>query len=756
MRKTEDLFVRILSDLCRRKILTQSFLQNILLPAFQSPFFQNLKEKAKTAFSEKELLPVYNGDGYCRACEARLAVPYNLPELVNREQLCAAIGSSAAFVALKDIDNSGKYYAWLKDDLQIEQWNLCNFAELISDQNLDDFGGSEEVLLFLTKAWKEGGYSSAYRRDLSSCYSLAQKKLAQKAIIPNQAGGFSPAWSWHKKGEYFYFDKYLYFKKKKDEDYLPKERYVSLDAIKEDKRADFRNFIGNYFEIRDYELEDYIKTVIIPKYETEPPDVTDEKHVEDMRCLFLKCGQGCDVYVRIKASDGAMCYKKLRRRKAWYKPDSDIWFEVDTDGNSIKDYFEDLTGTKDFVDLEFYESHSITRKQLQELGIQGSLLVDENKRWGKCSDTKDRSQRCGEQHGNIEWRCYGSFRFELSVQYLREVLGYIGNHRQSELAKEKSKIIWNLLMQNKEAIHGYIKFGNDGSPVEKDCHAVFTLMKKGCCWVFDKNGHLVRTSDISQYDLDPDLYKPIPLRYDSNLYRCLRFKEDERDSQKRTKERITKYSDRELAELFEGILSEMKQRGISYGEAVSTGENWGESHADTQYDEGVSEFPWAPVWNFDRLKRHVEEGFACTSRVRYEKVMRSIRVTQNDSRSYLSAQYKSDSKYGCQLCHRLKAHFESVEFEETPKWELDQMHLSLCPDCAAEFRDIRSRNKSSIEALKNRIRNWDEQTASDGPALIPLGEDGTALWFSPVHLAEVKVLLELLDEEAKERVLSDK
>lgn len=740
-RKTEDFFVKILPNLCSRKLLTQSFLQNILLPAFQSQYFRGLKEKAKTAFLEGELLPTYNGDGYCRACDARLAVPYTLPEIVKS----TSIGDGADFVALKDVNHAGRYYSWLRDDLNLKQWTLCDFADLISEHSLDEFGGNEEVLLFLSAVKGEGQRwgNPDYYDDLDSCYKSARKKLAQMAIVPNQAGGFSPPRKENSNG-----NNYLYFKKEGAPNNLPDERYVSLDLIEENRRKDICDFLRSYFGIKDYELEDYVRTVIVPKYQETPSSITDDEHIDDMR-RFLNCRPGCDTYVRIKG---------IPVGESPYSRPSDLWFETDADGNSIEDYLKDLKDLPypkpQFVDLDFYESYSIYQDELRKLGIKESLVENKDTWKRKCGDTKDRYRRCEGYRDNVKWSCDGPFRYELSFKYLEKALEYIKRHPQSELAREKSKVIWNLLMRHEDAIHGEIIFKNSVREVA-DCYAVYVLMEKGYSWVYDENGNLVNTRGFSQHNLDPNLYKGLPLSPDSNLYHCLEFKKDIRDFQierQRTlgkmQEKVSTFSDDQLRLSLRSIVSVLKQRGISCEEIISPRDGWKQADLDTQHDEEDSKFPWEPVRNLDRLKLHVEKGFACTSLVRYEKVMRRIRVTQNSSKSYLKDQYEREGHFWCQLCHQKCDDFESVEFEETPQRELDQMHLSLCPNCAAKFRRIRG--AGFMEKLKEHIRGWNESATSEGPIKIPLDDAGTALWFSPVHLAEVKTLLELLDEEAEE------
>ena len=310
------------------------------------------------------------------------------------------------------------------------------------------------------------------------------------------------------------------------------------------------------------------------------------------------------------------------------------------------------------------------------------------------------------------------------------MLSYIADNQNSGNAgnaKEKSKIIFKLLQQNSEKLHGKIYF-SDGTHDTLDCVAIQYLNQ--IPWLFTEDNRLVSSVNVSQYDLDRRLYEELP--YNSPLFECLKFKIDSKDRKKSLMEVIQKWTGDALRDLEQVVRDERKRRG--------------EREESTDYDNEDWKFPRGRILDLKRLHRHVQEEFACAELVRYERVPRSIRITQNniDQRSYLKSLYEESNQYGCQLCHEPYFDFVAVEIEKNPERELEQMHLCLCPNCAIKYRSLRE-DSTCIEQMKEKIRAWTTTSQAD----IRLNDELT-LWFAPVHLAEIQTLLECMEEETEE------
>lgn len=317
------------------------------------------------------------------------------------------------------------------------------------------------------------------------------------------------------------------------------------------------------------------------------------------------------------------------------------------------------------------------------------------------------------------------------------VLSYIAENQSSENAenaRERSRIIFKLLQQNSEKLHGKIYYSN-GKEEESNCAAVRYIKENCIPWLFTEDNRLVSSVNVSQYDLDRRLYEELP--YSSPLFKCLKFKIDSRDQKKILMEFIPKWTGDDLRDLEQAVRDERKRRG--------------EREESTDHDNEDWEFTCGRIPNLDRLRRHVREEFACAELVRYERVPRSIRITQNsiDPRSYLKSLYEESNQYGCQLCYKPFFNFEAVEIEKKPERELEQMHLCLCHDCAEKYRSLRE-DSTCIEQMKEEIRTRTDASLTDSSRADIRLNDKLTLWFAPVHLAEIQTLLKCMEEETEE------
>lgn len=721
LRRTEDLVVKVLQDLCKRKLMTQSFLRDVLLPSFDATLFPQLDEKATEAFRQEAFLPASEKSGYYCPDALRLSVPCEMPEIISRQQVISMGGPNLDFVVFNDANGTGGtlYYRWLKDNLGVKLWTISDFANLISEENASKFNGDTSILVPLSKIFPEyswaGNRNPDYSRDLESSFDSAREMLKQAVMIPNRAGGLSAAWFDDKENIFF-----------ADTSERNGKDFVSFDEIEEEEIEGITTFLEDQLDITTYSHENYVEMYIIPKYEKRPISVGDEEHIRDIQQM-KKCSD-------LVSDCTIVCAKNYLGEVYYLKPSSPkLYFETDSFGNSIKDYLEDLPGEYYFVDTEFYTSHGVTRNDLLHFHISESILLNELK-------------TCGEYYtGNPgrqpDWNTYGDFRWKLSIKKLDEALIYISQHPDTASAKEKSKIIFHILQKNVHRLVGTVHIG--GSCVPDKFNEPAEIIKQlrqdspglwDGKWLYTKSGKLVSQCEITKRELDTNLYGSVSM--DSPLYELLRFKKDEVDL---IEDKLKEYDKLPLEKqetYFESAL--FRKYGMTAGDL--------DKILALKTTKPSFEFPSQSIRDLERLRRHVNDQFACSSPVRYKMLYRSVRITSNDGRAYLRDQYEADGKHACQLCHQPKLRFEAVQISEDPKWELDQMYLSLCPDCAETYRAIR-RSKSSMSALKARILSWDETQPQSGPVKLPVGKDGSSLWFSPVHLAEVKLLLRLLEKE---------
>lgn len=722
--KAEALIVRSMENLRQRGLLTQGFLRQILFPSFQSPWLTGLKEKITDAFRNGQLLPAYSGKEYLTISQALLAIPYDLPELVGRELLSRTVGAGSSFVAFSDVGGSGgkEYYRWLRDDLQVASWTALDLACLLPEALENITGGIRGLFAFFksvadeTRATPRGSRTDPYYFDVRKiCNTEMWKELGTKTIFPNRAGNLVPAWIEKKRN--------LYLQGKGGGPELSAEKLADTSRLTFDNpensgkavtEEEIRDFLEEYFNIAVYDHTQYVKENIYPKYSKDTVDITPEEHIEDMRQILQIPAAEVDRNVPfIRAREGETW------RGFYVTPgNSSLYFEQDAEGVSIRDYFSGMPSKYYFVDLVFYEEKGISRETLKrQLNVKDSLILNgSERRSGMCTDQQE--QQLGYDRRS-SWKCDGKFWYKFSLVELENVLNYIEDHPASDRAREKSKIIFHILRSNEEHLRGRLRFSSGRVIENQVCDAIWRLSQRK--WLFTAVGEWVRASEVSQLDLDPELYDTLP--YSSQLYQSLNFKKDIRDTNKCWGD----IADKIPTTILQAALQKRQGKLLR-----------------TDKEGGEWEFPWQPVQDEERLRNHVLGQYALSSRTRYEYIMRRIRVTGNDGRAYLSGLYERDGRYACQLCHRPVPFFEAVELENTPQRELEQMNLCLCHDCAERYREIR-RDADAIAELKQQIQDQNVKGA-DRPIPISL-ESGDELLFSPIHLAEIQILLNLQKEE---------
>ena len=96
----------------------------------------------------------------------------------------------------------------------------------------------------------------------------------------------------------------------------------------------------------------------------------------------------------------------------------------------------------------------------------------------------------------------------------------------------------------------------------------------------------------------------------------------------------------------------------------------------------------------------------------------------------------------CQMCHKFVPRTDTVEMFLDNDLELEPMHLCLCRNCSPEYREIRGDEEQS-EKFREKIEKMDvEVIHSNAPVEVRVGR--ARMWFTPLHFAEVKMLLELM------------
>lgn len=728
--KTEYLIIDSLSFLKTKNLLTQNFIKQIILPSLENKYLKNLHELINTTFKKKELLPVTK-DKYSSVESAMVAVPFDLPLFISSEATISTPYEKYEFVELSDVNNSANYIKWLLDELNCKSFTLFDFAILLSKKPLERFGEYVKLLKYLSKSLSYYDYrNSRYDEVFSEGREKAIPILQQSPIILTKAATFSSSKNATGKTS-------LYFKSKNDYQVISPEHAVA-EILEADEYI--CEMLRKHFGITKFDNKVFVTETILPKYINLDIHIEDAAHVSDIKAILSVIKEW-----RMDHSEIVEFLKDTYLLKAKSTKDGKIYFlkgqpyfAITKDGIDIKSYFENIINIY-IVEEEFYRANAISYDDLLTLGVRDNILTGEIYTWGEYP-----SRHPGKKP---EWHTYGDFRWYLSIESVIEVLMYISAHPNSTSSKQKSATILKLLQKNEMKLLGTVRIGGSRLPnIDNACSEIVsivrdrktrnylhtdTLRKWDGKWLYTLTGDLVSSGSISKYDLDINLYGKVSL--DSKLYNLLGFAEGSTDKAEATF--------REYSTMPKDKRESFFQTAWDHGEL----KDWllqndyisGEPFSDASSDEEFS-FPSIPVKNIELLQKHVRESIFCANPVKYEKVLRSIRISKNinSSREYLWSMYGiTNNKCICQMCQGIGS-FEAVQIERTTTLELDQINLCLCPTCAEKYRQLRS-DDIFIDSFFESI--IDSDPFSDDP--IEISCCNMEIYFTQTHLAEVQEIL---------------
>jgi hypothetical protein len=143
-------------------------------------------------------------------------------------------------------------------------------------------------------------------------------------------------------------------------------------------------------------------------------------------------------------------------------------------------------------------------------------------------------------------------------------------------------------------------------------------------------------------------------------------------------------------------------------------------------------FPEQKIHDLQHLQKTTEKNYTTAPDVKYEQVLRQIRTSRTSDRAHLRDRYEGF----CQICEQPSQYWEVAEIFNKPKKEVEQMNLSLCPNCASMYRQLRNNNDLMLK-FANEIRICDPLLVAE----IPLAD--IKIKFLQTHLAEIQTILNL-------------
>lgn len=425
-----------------------------------------------------------------------------------------------------------------------------------------------------------------------------------------------------------------------------------------------------------------------------------------------------------------------------------VYFPKTEDGMSIEYYFKNIQKCA-YVDLDFYQLEDIGEDKLSLLGVSRELAVGKGRTNGEYY-----TRNPGRQP---EWNTYSGFWWKLTLKALADVLEYISKHPKAPDSMAKSSFIFRFLQQNEGHLTGTVYIGGSTPNINNAVSDIVKILRQEGSphlyygfdwngkWLYTESGDLVSQKEISKRDLHPQLYGDIS--WDSSLYDILGFAKNNADQLEDAAKDYDRLSDEKKEQYFE--IEFQRRFGISVSEAEELLE--GKVPTERKPDKPVKdtfEFPSSKVKNWDSLRKHVAEVLCFASPVKYEYAVRRIRVSRPDSevQAYLKNMYKIDGKYkyACQMCHDAFANVDMCQITNEPGLELDAMNLCLCPNCAREYKKMRS-DSDEVEEFLNSIAELDDNEINSADP-VEVDFDGEPIWFTQSHIAEIRELMALQNE----------
>jgi hypothetical protein len=262
------------------------------------------------------------------------------------------------------------------------------------------------------------------------------------------------------------------------------------------------------------------------------------------------------------------------------------------------------------------------------------------------------------------------------------------------------------------------KFKNDVSDV------IRYLVDK--TWLFASGGRLVKASEISRCELDP-IYDAN--NDDSEIYDILGFEKTEQE----TKEELLSGFDLQYSKQDKLIILKQLLNDRQLVEAFQVKDE--DDEFDPDIDVPGESFPEEPIPpDLERLRKQTTDNYRNARNVEYKPLLRRIRTSRDNDRDHIRHRYMGF----CQICKNQNSYWEVAEIFKNPQKEMKEMNLSLCPNCASMYRQVRN-DEEKMASFADELRQASPKTN----ATVQLGDEDAAIRFTQAHLAEIQVILDL-------------
>ncbi|NQT55900.1 MAG: hypothetical protein HQ551_06695 [Desulfobacteraceae bacterium] len=508
--------------------------------------------------------------------------------------------------------------------------------------------------------------------------------------------------------------------------YLPVEKETDLPIVnvkiaENEIARDFLKKLG----IPEQDLVAEVFEKILPKYNQSYVQIFLEEHKRDIakiRLAYLTDSQEKKHRLSKKLKDTPFIYAECSALYAEaYKRPAEAYFS----NHNLLMYFE---GNKDawFVSSKYNEillslikdrfMMSFTKNRfmdfLKELGVAENIRIKRKK------ENRQGYVAIVSSHG---WHERGHNGFDPHIEV--DGLEYAIKHP----TMEKSLFIWNnLAIPHSNCISGVVESSSRktyeySSKNQKTSDFGNLLINSAWLPGSDENFHM--PSELSLDDL-PESFQP-----DEKLSKQLGMKKDA------------------MAKL--AIEAGISQTTISLARKLERQPPDIREKIESmlQRESSQSEFPQKTSANPERRQEKIIKKYRDAPKKRYEKIKQSTRTTKNiiDPQNWLRENYTNDKgEMICQICEKAmpfrkkngQYYFEAVEILNHLDKELEELHLALCPLCAAMYKEFVKRDEDATERLK------DDLIATDNLKIpVKLGDREASLHFVETHSNDLKVIL---------------
>lgn len=721
-----ELFAEAILDFKRRELISQNFIRQILMPAFNDETLPELKVAITKLFLDNELIPSRSGK-LLSCSDVCVSVPFDMADLCKNKYLKDTFVRDKEYVLINDEKSAGfsEYYSWLKSDLKVPVYSMDMWAKRVVERfananGVANFDELRDLYEFLdeyklsdyTKDFKIIRKKSFYEEDVQTFVKKAWPILKLARILINAEGYFIAAYN--EAGE-----EQVYLSSTSEYHKIAKSAIV-FSFITDD----YKLLLESSFGVKEFDNFEYVKGKVLVKYSHMPKEVKviesfEKDYIDDILqiCRLIVSSSYVHEVQELIADRCIILAKNADGVTKLMKP-NDVYREKSIEGADMRIYYSGLGKDIAFLDEEFYKEKGISTSSIMQLGIHVSPIIEGPR---NCNGIK----------------AVGDFRPYLEINFLRKNIGYIQDHTNSELAKKKSACILKIALSNATKLAGKVIVGTDDSFETREgiCKALEQL--RGDDWLYT-DGTLQYIEDISKNQLDKKIYQEIGLSQYGDECRLLGFSIDETE---RTFDGIDNLDKDAKHQLLAKLAREL-------GVDISVTKEEGGSTVFNPDDFDMSEFPVRYVVNKERLERYVENQFYAADPIRYEEIVVRQRRTGNQQiyKSYVKGMYTNQfGKVICQSCRRIMSDKEiyAVEIANFGV-EMEQLRLCLCPNCYHKYEAIKKTRSDEYKASIKRALENAAITLREAYYKVSASVD-LSLYFTQTHLAEVQNILHLLD-----------